>query len=46
MLTWVVRLVLLRLLGRRVVPVLFAVDLIRMALAARRALTRPKTDAE
>ena len=46
MLTWFVRLVLLRLVGRRVVPLLIALDLIRMAVAARRAWMRPKADRE
>ena len=46
MLTWFIRLVLLRLVGRRVVPVLIALDLIRMALAARKAWMRPKADRE
>jgi hypothetical protein len=46
MLTWAVRLVLLRLIGRRVVPVLIAIDILRMLLAARRAWMRPKDDPE
>lgn len=46
MLTWAMRLVLLRLIGRRVVPVLIALDVIRMALAARRAWMRPRDDEE
>lgn len=46
MLTWFMRLALLRLVGRRVVPLLIVFDLIRMALAARRAWMRPKGDTE
>jgi hypothetical protein len=44
MLTWFVRLALLRFLGRRVVPLLIALDLFRMLLGARRAWMRPKSD--
>ena len=43
MLTWFVRLALLRFLGRRVLPVLIAFDLLRMLLGARRALMKPKS---
>jgi hypothetical protein len=39
---WAIRLVLLRFLGRRVVPVLLVVDVLRMVLAARRAWMRPR----
>ena len=41
---WFVRLALVRFLGRRVVPLLIAFDLFRMLLAARRAMTRPKSE--
>lgn len=44
MLTWFVRVALLRFLGRRVVPLLIAFDLIKMLLAARRVWMRPKAD--
>ena len=44
MLSWFVRLALLRFIGRRVVPLLIVFDLFRMLLAARRALVRPKAD--
>jgi hypothetical protein len=44
MLTWFVRLALLRFIGRRVVPLLIAFDLFRMLLAARRVWMRPKDD--
>ena len=44
MLTWFVRLALVRFLGRRVVPLLIVFDLFRMLLAARRVWMRPKTD--
>jgi hypothetical protein len=44
MLTWFARVALLRFLGRRVVPLLIAFDLLRMLLAARRAWMRPRTD--
>lgn len=43
MLTWFVRIVLLRLLGRRVVPLLIVFDLLRMVLAARRTWMKPKS---
>jgi len=44
MITWFARLALLRLLGRRVVPLLIAFDLLRMLLAARRTWKRPRND--
>jgi hypothetical protein len=44
MLTWFVRIVLLRFLGRRVVPLLIAFDVLRMLLAARRTWMRPRND--
>jgi hypothetical protein len=44
MLTWFVRIALVRFLGRRVVPLLIALDLLRMLLAARRVWMRPKAD--
>jgi hypothetical protein len=43
MLTWFVRLALLRFLGRRVLPVLMVFDLLRMILAARRTWMKPKS---
>jgi hypothetical protein len=43
MLTWFVRLALLRFLGRRVLPVLIVFDLLRMFLAARRTWMKPKS---
>jgi len=44
MLTWFVRIALLRFVGRRVVPLLIAFDLLRMLLAARRTWMRPRND--
>jgi hypothetical protein len=44
MITWFARLAMLRLLGRRVVPLLIAFDLLRMLLGARRAWMRPRSD--
>jgi hypothetical protein len=44
MLPWVIRVAIVRFLGRRVVPLLVAFDLFRMLLAARRAWMRPRTD--
>ena len=41
---WFLRLAMVRFLGRRVVPLLIAVDVLRMLLAARRVWMRPKTD--
>ena len=44
MLTWFVRVALVRFIGRRVVPLLIAFDLFRMLLAARRVWMRPRDD--
>jgi len=44
MLTWFVRIALLRFVGRRVVPLLIAFDLLRMLLAARRTWVRSRND--
>jgi hypothetical protein len=44
MLTWVIRVAIVRFLGRRVVPLLIVFDLFRMLLAARRVWMRPKAD--
>lgn len=43
MLTWFVRLALLRFVGRRVLPLLIVFDLLRMLLAARRTWMKPKS---
>jgi hypothetical protein len=44
MLTWFVRVAIVRFLGRRVVPLLIVIDLFRMLLAARRVWMRPKAN--
>jgi hypothetical protein len=43
MLTWFVRMALLRFVGRRVVPLLILFDLLRMLVAARRTWMKPKS---
>jgi len=39
---WLVRLALLRVVGRRIVPLLLLYDVFRLALAARRAWMNPR----
>ena len=43
MLSWFVRIALLRIVGRRVLPLLIVFDLLRMVLAARRTWMKPKS---